>query len=302
MTVVPVQVRDIYEHRRVGRKLVRTFTGFLEWYLRRYPEKAHDDPTNLARLLAYSSPGMRAWAQYMPGGVATHHAHRPQDKKLVNGKQIDVITRNFFRHTHESVGLRSRADVLAWLVVQQCQEDTRDISWVSMACGSGQPVYDTLALLGENKARQASLLMTDIDATMLQFAEEVYKRQKLPVRTIRFAAIDAFASEMQRQIEQMHPTVIDAMGLFEYLDESQAVCLLGLVWEALPPSSQFVFCNMRSDHPLLQTHKRALGWPGVIQRSVDDFSELCAAAGIPLERVDAYQPQDGVYNIYRVRK
>lgn len=300
MTITSVRVHDVYEYRRVGRKLVRAFTAFLEWYLQKNPAKRLEDPTNLARLLVYSAPGMRAWRDYMPGGIATHHAHRPQDRVLTNGKRIDIITRNFFRHTHESVGLRSRADILSWLVMQQYTATGQSPRWVSLACGTGQPVYDTLQRLGKVVAESTTVYMTDVDELVLRFAQELYRTQEVQAQTICFEQVDAVEAPQLEWFKALHPSVIDAMGLFEYLNDTQAISLLQMIHSVLPVGGQFIFCNMRRDHPQLAVHQRALGWPGVIQRSDDEYARLFSQAGISLSSVTVYQAQDGVYNVYRV--
>lgn len=301
-----VRVDDIYATmtHAVQRRAVRLFTGMLQWYLSQHPEFTHEHPKNLARKLSYLPSGMRAWKAYMPGGFATYYAQKPTARIMENGAKLDVITRLFFKHTHDAVGLRSRASVLAWNIQQYIQERAeKKIYWLSIAGGSGQPVYDTLGLLTTEQKKQLTIRLLDRNADIIQFAKKIYLSQPERADALDVIHGDIFDKDLYETLfSPVRPNIIDAMGLFEYLEDDIAVELLSRIYAWLSDDGIAIFTNMRRERPQLKTHTTALGWPGVIQRSESEVIALISRAGISPRDVEIFCPQDRVYNIYRIEK
>ncbi len=304
MLVISVIVPDVYRKgwHRVGRAAVLAFTDYLEWYLTRHPEMVSGDPRNIVQRVSYLPAGMRAWRGYMPGGFATFYAHNPEVKRMRNGKAIDTVTTYFFRHTYDAVGLRSRSSVLVWRVRQRIDKVDAPFVWLSIAAGSGQNVYTTLSEILPEKVAQARVVLLDSDPDVLEFARELYEHSGVTVGNIEFVCDDVCGDAVLERYSEERPFVIDAMGLFEYLDDCQAVMLLRRVYELLRPGGIFVFTNMTRSRKHLAVHQRALGWPGVIQRQPEDLLQLFRTADIPPQSVNVFIPDDGVYAIYEVAK
>jgi hypothetical protein len=305
VSLTRVYVRDQYDRKkyRVERRLVRAFLNFVEDYLKRRPELEFEHRTNVTRLLIYLPPAMKAWREYVPGGVATFHVHAPHNRRLPNGHKLDVITRGFFRHSVDAVGLRSRAAILAMIAREHIDEWDGEVKWLSVAGGSGQPVYDVCEQLSEPDRARLSLTLVDLDSFMVGFAKRLYETAPFQLKSAVFQTRNITHVPSRREILQsVQPDFIDCMGLFEYLEDKQAVALIKALVAALPKGGSLVFTNMSPGHPLLNVHQRALGWPGVIQRTIHEVAELFDAAGINRKNTEVYRAEDNVYNVYRVKK
>lgn len=302
--VVAVEVTDRYHHRayKLERALFLGFTNQLQKYLAKRPHISFQHRRNLARPLVYFPPGVRAWTAYMPGGLATQPVHNPEVKTLASGKHIDVMTRRLFRHSVDAIGLRARAYVMTWRIKELLDRREEPVTWLSLASGSGQPVYDAITVLGPEKFR--SVIITDGDSETLAFANKLAKQEGVVAQTnLYLEQLDVFDQKAFDKLFHTHkPAVVDAMGLFEYLEVGQAAALLSRVYHGLPKGGVFIFTNMSPTHPHLDLHKRGLGWPGVIPRSVEDMAKIFAESKVPKSTVEVFQASDKVYNVYQVTK
>lgn len=301
-----VKVSNRYLHPRywLERKVIRSLTDFMEWHLRRHPEFEPDSSLNLARLLIYMQPGMRAWREYMPGGLATYHVHGPDKRHMRNGKKTDLVTRALFRHSSDAEGLRSRAAIMAHIAQEVVAlHPDGPVEWLSVAAGSGQPTFDACHRLQPKDQRRIVLTLADISSDMIAFAEQLYTKEELKLGAVTFVAANVVnARERRTMLEQRQPLIIDMMGLFEYLTDTQSVRVLSSLYESLAPGGAIIFTNMSPGHPHLHVHQRGLGWPGVIQRTIHEVIGLVEKAGIPKEAQSVYRAEDNVYNVYKVEK
>lgn len=302
--VTLVRVTDRYHHRsfRIERALFLTFTNQLQKYLAKRPHISFEHKRNLARPLVYLPSGVKAWTAYMPGGLATQPVHNPETKTLASGKRIDLMTRRLFRHSIDAIGLRTRAYIMTWQLRELLKSTTEPVVWLSLASGSGQPVYDAIDILGPENFR--SVIITDSDDETLAFAGKLAKSEGITSRSNLYVEhLDVFDGKTFDALWKAHkPMVVDAMGLFEYLDVDQASELLEKVYQKLPVGGTFIFTNMSPEHPHLDLHKRGLGWPGVIPRTVDDMAQIFAKTDIPRGAVEVFRADDKVYNVYHVTK
>lgn len=296
-----VEVKDRYHRRRYAleRRLFSAFTDRLQRYLAKRPHVDFDHPKNLVRRLVYLPTGIRAWAAYMPGGLATYSVHNPEHKHLAGGAKVDFVTRALFRHSTDALGIRSRAYVLSYLVAKLVKSRRRhSITWLSLASGSGQPVYDSMDDL---PAVDFNVTITDHDQASLAFARQVYGFERPHVKHIDFVRLDVLAgAQLEDLIDKTKPDLVDAMGLFEYLKPTAAAQLIKRIYGKLPSGSVLIFTNMSSGNPHRDLHRRGLGWPGVIARSISEVADILQAAGVPNDKVTVYSPTDRVYNIYRL--
>ena len=302
--VTEVNVTDRYHHRpfKLERTLFLAFTNQLQKYLANRPHVSFGHKRNLARPLVYLPPGVKAWTAYMPGGLATQPVHNPETKTLASGKRIDLMTRRLFRHSIDAIGLRSRAYVMTWRIGRLLETTDQPVTWLSLASGSGQPVYDAVNILGPEKFR--SVIITDGDAETLSFANQLAKKEGVVAQTNLYVeSLDVFDEKAFDKLFTTHePTVVDAMGLFEYLEAEQAAQLIARVYAKLPSGGTFIYTNMSPEHPHLDLHKRGLGWPGVIPRTVRDMAGILAKAKLPKGAVEIFRANDKVYNVYQVTK
>lgn len=299
-----LDVTDRYHYRPYGieRALFLGFTNRLQNYLAKRPQVTFKSRRNIARPLVYLPPSVRDWSKYMPGGMATQPVHNPEVKTLPSGTNIDFMTRRLFRHSIDAIGLRSRAYIMTWRINTALETLDGPVSWLSLAAGSGQPAYDALDIVGAHKFR--SVVITDDDVETLSFACKLAKEQGMLAKTnLYFEQLDVFDEKAFQKLFKTHkPSVVDAMGLFEYLEPAQAATLLSRVYSELPQSGVFIFTNMSPNNPHLDLHKRGLGWPGVIPRSVKAMAAILAKSTIPKNAVEVYRASDNVYNVYQVTK
>lgn len=297
-----ITIKERYDHRRyaVERVMFRTFTNALQKYLEKRPDVTFTTKQNFARSLTYLPAGIKSWSAYMPGAFATHSVHNPELKRLVHDQKVDFITRRLFRHSVDAIGLRNRAHILAWLVQQQSSQQADRRVWFSVASGSGQHVYDALRAIDGN--RKYEVTISDVDADVLSFAQKIYDADKPRVKRINFKQIDALSNSLSVQLQVAPPTVIDVMGLFEYLDPQDATRLIRRLYAGVVNGGMIVFSNMSPDHPHLDLHQRGLGWPGVKPRTMKEVVEILELAGIPLGQVSVFRSQDKVYGVYAIRK
>jgi SAM-dependent methyltransferase len=300
VTYVRLHADDRFGRRRhaLERKAFGVFTGALEAYLRRRPHLDFNHPKNIIRRIVYLPPALKSWAAYMPGGFATFHVHNPDHTHLHNGKKIDYLTRNLFRHSSDAIGLRSRAYAMSWFIYRHFSH-RKHIRWLSIASGTGQPTFDAARLFDSSK----TFYLADINTQALDFARElarVYGIEDQQLMTINADVTDAKKSELL--FNEAQPHITDAMGLFEYLDEPTAIKLLKNIRTHMPTDGVFVFTNMHADHPQLQVHKRGLGWPGVIPRTTGEVLSMVKKAGFLPEHTTVLLPDDNVYAVYGLTK
>lgn len=281
---------------RVINTLVNGFLHTLERILVALPALDATHRVNFVRWMVYAPPGIRTWAQYMPGAFATHPVHNTEVTHLKNGKKLDIITRNLFRHGDDAVGLRARAYAMAWYV-QREYGTTKNVHWLSLATGTGQQTFEGVAVLDH----APDLWLTDIDDEALAVAHAHSDENGYGNRAV-IKRLDATnEADLQSAIRAHAPQVIDMMGLMEYLDHQAAVRLIHSVVAVAPKGSSFIFTNMLPTHPGLQVHKRALGWPGVIVRSIEQVTEIVAEAGVAPEQLEILTPTDGIYGIFCIK-
>ena len=301
-----VEVSDRYHHPKywIERKFIRSFTDFMEWYLRHHPEVDAHSPFNISQLLIYMQPGMRAWRQYMPGGFATYHAHDPSKRHMKNGKKTDLMTRALFRHSTDAEGLRSRAAIMAHIAQEVVTlHPTDTVEWMSLATGSGQPAFDACRRLSVADQERVILTLGDISPEMMAFEEQLYAKEDLHLGAVHHVLTDVVKpSDRRALLKGKNPLIIDIMGLFEYLTDEQCIDVLRALYAALARGGVIIFTNMSPGHPHLHVHQRGLGWPGVIQRTAREVIALAEQAGIPKQAQSVYRAEDKVYNVYRIEK
>lgn len=296
---ISLTVRDHFSRSRYAleRLVIRTAGNILNRYLSKRPQTKFDSRINLARTFVYASPSFHTLYDYMPGGFVTYHAYDPHKKRLKNGKRLDPIARSFFRHASDGLGVRSRAYAMAWRTATRYESAT-EVRWMSIACGVGQATFDAARLLPGD----VSYHMLDMDNDALEAARTLSVDYNIPPALLQTTYLDVVSQgdELTTYLTTFQPTIVDAMGLFEYLSEDDAVALLRRIYAQLQTGASLFFTNMLPTHPHLHVHQRGMGWPGVIVRSERAVVALCERAGIPVGSVTALRPDDGVYAVYEV--
>jgi hypothetical protein len=300
-----LKVRDGYHGAgyKFERFATRLVGASMEAYLAKRPHLDFAHPANKAKKLLYSLPAWREWSTLMPGALALEPIHHPKLKRLPTGRRLDPLSSRIFRHGLDPVGVRTRTLTGGWLAQGYAAERPKQpLIWVSLAGGTAAPTMLMVQAAGINRG---TLHYTNIDqdAWAIDVSEEVAETEGLKPDQIKLLVADIFdKAAVQRAIVPGTADVVDLMGIFEYLDRQQSVRLLQLAYELLKPSGIIIACNMRSDHPQLNLHKHGVGWPSVIQKSINELISICQEAGVDSSQLSIYQPLDGVYNVMRIVK
>lgn len=303
LVVTHLKVDDGYHFKRyaIERRISRLLAGSMERFLRRRPALSFEHRKNRARKLLYALPAFEEWSAFMPNALALEPIHNPEQKRLVSGGRIDPITRGLFRHGYDPVGIRTRTVTGAWLVHQHLPRTRTEVKWLSLAGGTGVTALLMLEASGIPKT-DWRIDVVDLDAPALDIFKNYAKTHGLPETNIQAIHSDVLSPSLQKQLAPGSFDVVELMGIFEYFDHRDSVKLLKQAYAFVRPGGMVVFANMRRKHPQLHLHKRGVGWPGVVPRSVADVSAIMQEAGIDLSQVSVFRPGDGVYNVYKLAK
>lgn len=303
LIVTHLKVDDGYHFKRyaIERRISRLLAASMERFLRRRPDITFEHRKNRARKLLYTLPAFEEWSAFMPNALALEPIHDPEQKRLVSGGRIDPITRGLFRHGYDPVGIRTRTVTGAWLVHQHQPRTRHEVRWLSLAGGTGVTALLMLEASGIPKA-DWRIHIVDLDRHALEIFGDYAKARNLPKFHTEAIHSDVLSKDLQKKLHPGSFDVVELMGIFEYFDHSDSVKLLKQAYAFVRPGGMVVFANMRRKHPQLHLHKRGVGWPGVVPRSVADVAAIIREAGISLNQTSVFQPGDGVYNVYKLTK
>ena len=314
-----VQVADPYEHPDYAAERQRVHEGIarLRADLARRPELGSDtvrtgDPESLRRYLAqpareffYRSATMRSWrTDLVPTAMALYNLQRPEEQALPNGVAVDDVARAFFRHAADSLGIRSRAQVMSELAIEHARTaGPARLRWASIACGAALPVFDAVAALARRPgAPLVALTLIDRDHEALDFARCVaLTHPGQPGGSYRLIQADLLDTVVAgRPLERHRYHLIEALGIFEYFPDRMAARLARGLYQMLEPGGRLIVANMLRSHPDLLVNQRLIGWPGVRPRSIAQTVTILGRAGIAAETVAVTIPEDGVYAVYHM--
>ncbi|HYG83496.1 MAG TPA: class I SAM-dependent methyltransferase family protein [Verrucomicrobiae bacterium] len=268
------------------------------------------DPANKASMWHYSTESQRQWGSLMPTALALHPLQRPESAVMPNGAHIDDRARELFKHSIDAIGIRSRAAIMTDIALEIAKkQETNDMKWVSIACGAAVPVLSAIERIkAEQPEKAPKLELIDLDPQALAFAKTLAEEQGLEAGrdfTTRRSNIikdmlvrDTLIDELGEQTAQM----VDGLGIFEYFRDDVAVSMLQKMHRLVAPGGSLVIGNMLEDRPQLEFNRRAVGWPKIYPRALEDLSDLVQQAGIPIENVTTYIPEDGVYAVVSIEK
>ncbi len=304
-TIYKLRVLDGYHTPRykLERYATRLVAKCMETYLAKRPHMPFDHKDNRARKLLYMLPALKEWATLMPGALALEPIHHPKQKRLPSGRRMDPLTSRIFRHSFDTVGVRTRTLAAGRLAYEYAAEKPRQpINWVSLAGGTSAP---TMLMVNAAGIDMKAIRYTNIDqdSWAINVSRDVTAYEGIPPHQAQLLVADIFDKNvLNATVVPGTADIVDLMGIFEYLDEKQSVQLLSLAYNLLKPGGNIIACNMRMDHPQLNLHKRGVGWPHVIQKSAQELIVICRHAGINPQQLTIYQPLDGIYNVMRIIK
>jgi SAM-dependent methyltransferase len=178
--------------------------------------------------------------------------------------------------------------------------------WVSLASGAAVPVLDAMAGV-EGLTQRPHLTLVDIDPVALALAERMVLEHGLGRSDVSLLQRDLVRDLLVRstlltEVGEGTADLVEALGIFEYFRDAASVRLLRESFRLLRPGGSLVVANMLSDRRELHFNQRAIGWPLLVPRSVEQLVDLVRRAGLPLDRTTISIPQDGVYAVVDVVK
>jgi len=262
-------------------------------------------------------PAFGHWLDLVPTAAALEPLYEPSAQSLPNGHPIDSGTRQWFRNIADGRGIRSRAAALQHLLVQDSHENP---TWLSLASGAARTVLDSAALKRAG-ANEPAVHLVDLDRNALKAARHRAASHGLrSLRTYRANVLRPAGIRLttQRPLEKRSYSVVDAVGLMEYLRADDwvyryakvvrssqrmagAVTFLRNAFEFVRPGGRLIFGNMRDSHPELAFTLNVVQWPHIQPRSIDQVMKIVTAAGLA-ESAEVYLPTDGVYALYSIRR
>lgn len=268
-------------------------------------------PNNpVAAWLYETKPSLRTWrTNLVPTAMALTPVYRPDDWTLPTGELIDPATRNYFIHSLDAIGIRTRAAAMS-AIAQRYLRPAGTTRWASLACGAAIPVFQAL---GNRQSGSVDVKLVDLDPAALAHAAR-YAAQSGFVEGVDFQLLKRhLIREMiltPRLVEELGDAsmdFVDMLGIFEYIPEEfngmkSAAMFLHNAFRLVKPGGAMVIANILDSHPRLHFNQRGIGWPGIIPRSQADLLRIVSDAGIGLDQVAMTVAEDGIFAVVEIRK
>ena len=317
-----VEVGD--EHDPFDYEILNGVGGVFEQYLRDNPhlqaptleelESEKGIKNEAADWLYPIGSAMRKWRKLFPRAKALYPLQKPKDGgRVIEGGDIDERTQYLFTNMVDGIGLRSRARIYADRLVSIAHKSPQEeLRIVSLGSGAGVPNLDATQRVESELQKSIQWELFDMDPEALAFANEL-AQEAGPLRsTFDYGPTkrdekgdESYTGRLYQrafQLENESVDVIDALGLWEYLDKDQSTAFLKRLYEKLKPGGTMIVSNMLPDRPQLEFNQRAVGWPGLYLRSDQDLIDIVEAAGIDTELVTITHSADGVYAVMEIKK
>jgi len=302
-------------YRRIGDQFERELHTHTEWpatYIK--DDVVNISPENKAATwLYYDEAGnptdMIDWASHFPTAIALYPLQRPDDGGRIFGadRVLSPRTHELFTFMNDGIGLRSRARIYTEAIEKIAEKVDSDINIVSLGSGAAVPNIDASQRI-ENKLDKAiNWKFYDTDPNALKFAMALVKDSRLKKSSFDYGPAHDGQPIGQNYMRATTLTpesvdVVDALGLWEYLDDNQAKKFAEKMYRLVKPGGVMIISNMLPSRPQLEFNQRAVGWPGLSIRSDETLIDILASASIDTSNVTATHSVDGVYVVLEIRK
>jgi extracellular factor (EF) 3-hydroxypalmitic acid methyl ester biosynthesis protein len=145
---------------------------------------------------------------------------------------------------------------------------------LSIGCGSSPDLRTII----DSVPSSASFVLCDSDKDAL-----AYSRAKLDPIADQCHLVHGMVPRVLRRVRDYGPfDLIMAGGLFDYLSDRFVSRTLSDAWSTLAPGGRIVFTNIARGNPFRVWIEYMAEWR-LIERSEEDITAICRAAGIPVE-------------------
>lgn len=247
--------------------------------------------------------------------TALYPLQRPNIDTLPGGGIIDDVSRGFFYHGLDAIGIRTRAKIMSEIAARNLQNQP-GARWVSLACGAAVPVVDALKECQSTELVHLDLI--DMNPDALEFASELAENEaglsRVPcfvnehklrsytthkMNLLRGLIVD---DELVQEFGEDCSDMVDALGIFEYFSHKHSVRFLKNAYRLVRSDGVLVIANMLADRPQMDFNERGVGWPKLYPRSIDEIVSIITEAGIDPVNARIMVPEDSVYAVVEIRK
>jgi len=282
------------------------------------PKKLYIDPNNIPAVDLYLEDGrptqMYEWGHQMMQAIALEPLQNlGKGGQFLSMGHLDRRTLERFMYMSDGRGLRSRQHIYADILVQQSLQTQGDaLRIVSLGSGASVPNIEASQKIEQQVGKHVEWQFFDIDPNALRSAEQMTSKAGLQLSTFDFGPKSTDPRQPgyagRSYIEARHAVAdesldaVDALGLWEYLEDNQAKMFLKMMYKKLKPGASMIISNMRKKRPHPLYNEYSVGWPAVIMRSDEDLLDIVQAADIDTEHLRITTPEDGVYAVMEIRK
>jgi hypothetical protein len=276
------------------------------------------DPHNIPAVDLYYKDGERTqmfeWGGQMMQAIALEGLQNlGNGGRFLSAGQLDGRTLERFTFMPDGIGLRSRQHIYSELLVEQAKHTKENsLRIVSLGSGASVPNIEASLKIENQTGKKVDWQLFDIDQRALSYAKGMVDDSPIQLSTFDFGPLSldpqnpGFAGrsyiEARNQAEDGSLDAVDALGLWEYLTDTQASMFLKMMYTKLKSGAPMIVSNMLSSRPHPLYNERGVGWPRVIKRMGGDMTSIVSKAGISLDNVILRYPSDGVYVVMEVRK
>lgn len=271
------------------------------------------EPNNpVAEPLFAAAPSLKTWREKLvPSAMALTALYEAESWTLPTGEPIDTKTRDLFLHSLDAIGIRSRAAIMCDIARRHIASEAKVTEWTSLACVAAIPVLDAVEAYAIGTDVHLNLI--DIDDNTLDHAcqqatdrglEESVHFDLLNRNVVKDLIVsDNLVHELGADSQQL----VDMLGIFEHVQEDfrgfkSAAAILANAFRLVRPGGVLVAANMLDTRPQIHFNQRAIGWPEVFPRSLDQIHDIITDAGIDPRWVTVRILEDGIYAVFEICK
>ena len=115
-------------------------------------------------------PTFSDWLDLIPTAAALDSLYDPHKETLANGKPMSRELAEWFCNIVDGRGIRSRAEIVRQVMMEDTLALDRQARWLSLASGAAQPVIKTASMIGERGGVVPSVTLVDRDRGSLALA------------------------------------------------------------------------------------------------------------------------------------
>lgn len=244
---------------------------------------------------------MQEWLTLVPSARALYAMQVLDDMERVfpSGK-VTERTRNILTNSDDAVAIRARAAIMKSIVLESAEKSTEShLNFVSLGAGAAVPAINAVLEIQRAFGKTVEMHLYDKDEDILEFAEDSTRRAGIPSEQVTTHPGDYHEAF---NLPEGSVDMLEALGLFEYLEYSRCVSLIQDAYKLLKSGGVMVFSNMLDSRSQLAFNQRGVAWPGVKPRTEQQLIQMVIDAEIDTSLITYTVSDDGVYGIVEIHK